>query len=188
MKGLKIIFLFFLLFTYNFSGSQTPITYTVALITPATCSTCCDGVMAITNLSGGACAGVYQIEWSNGYTNTFGGGFCPDSVYSVSVYDFPCSDTTTKTFTFTAVTGINEINIKAELKSFPNPASNTLYIKADQSKLENSEIEVINTLGQTILKLLYKNEIDVSSLTSGCYVLKIITSGRQQFHSKFIKE
>ena len=62
------------------------------------------------------------------------------------------------------------------------------FISSETNEFENSEIEIINYLGQTVLKLIYTSEIDVSELSGGCYILKIITSEKQQFHSKFIKQ
>lgn len=71
---------------------------------------------------------------------------------------------------------------------FPNPVLNILHIESEQYFEAGTEIEITNTLGQTVLKLLYNNEIDVSSISNGCYFLNITTNNNQSFHSKFIKE
>ncbi len=84
--------------------------------------------------------------------------------------------------------GVNEWASKINFKIYPNPVSNTLHIELEQYFGEGSAIEITNTLCQTVLKLPYKNEIDVSLLSKGCYVLKIATSDKQQFYSKFIKD
>jgi hypothetical protein len=85
--------------------------------------------------------------------------------------------------------GVNELREgNADISFFPNPVSNKLYISSEQYFEKGTEIEIINTLAQTVLKLNYSNEIDVSQLSSGCYILKIITSVKAQFNSKFIKE
>lgn len=86
------------------------------------------------------------------------------------------------------LSGINEIENKNNFLIYPNPVSNTLYISSETNEFKDSEIEIINCLGQKVLKSRYKNEIDVSSLASGCYLLKITTAEKRQFHSKFIKE
>lgn len=88
-----------------------------------------------------------------------------------------------------SIVGIAEINEKPKsVFLFPNPASNTLFISSETNEFENSETEITNCLGQIVLKLPYKNEIDVSQLSSGCYVLKITTAEKKQFYSKFLKE
>lgn len=85
-------------------------------------------------------------------------------------------------------TNISELRKKNLATAFPNPTSSVLHLKSEQNKFDNSEIEIINTLGQTVLKLTYKNEIDVSNLPKGCYFLRVKNSDAEKFHSKFIKE
>lgn len=70
----------------------------------------------------------------------------------------------------------------------PNPVSNNLYIESKEMFKDGTDIEITNTLGQTVLKSLYKNEIDVSQLSNGYYVLKIISPTKQHFYSKFVKQ
>ena len=78
-------------------------------------------------------------------------------------------------------------SISKSIKIYPNPVSNTLWITNEQNEFENSEVEITNCLGQVVLKGLFQNEIDVTDLARGCYVLKIISS-EKQFYSKFVKE
>jgi len=187
MKKFTLILLpLFLVSLNNFS--QSPITYSVFISSLPTCSTCCDGVACITAPSGGACAGVYQIQWSNGQTTSCANNFCSASVYSVSVYDFPCGDTTTKTFSMPAYTSIREYENQVQLKVYPNPVSNILIISSDQIEFENPEIKIVNTSGQTVFRGPYSKNIDLSKLTQGFYQLEISTSNKQIYYSKFIKD
>lgn len=71
---------------------------------------------------------------------------------------------------------------------YPNPTSNVLLISNEENNFQNSELEVINYLGQTVLKMSYSNTIDVSELSNGIYTLKIVTEDNQNFYSKFVKE
>jgi hypothetical protein len=84
--------------------------------------------------------------------------------------------------------GVDELMQNNNIRLFPNPVSNKLYISSDVPFENATEIEIINTLGQTVLKLNYTNEIDVSTLSQGYYTLKIISPDKRQFHSKFLKE
>ena len=70
----------------------------------------------------------------------------------------------------------------------PNPTTGSINIDGLSKEFENSEIEITNTLGQTILKLPFSNTIDVSKLPDGFYYLKIVNQNRQTYFSKFIKE
>lgn len=57
-----------------------------------------------------------------------------------------------------------------EYTIFPNPSNNKINI--EMSKVIN-EIQVLNTLGQTLLKLDYTKEIDISGFKPGVYILII---------------
>lgn len=85
-------------------------------------------------------------------------------------------------------TSIQESGIKTKaILIFPNPASDLLYVSTDLNDFENAEMEIINSLGQVVLRSQFKTEINVSDLAKGCYILKISNS-EQQFHSKFVKD
>lgn len=84
--------------------------------------------------------------------------------------------------------GISELDENSSVNIYPNPVTSTLHIDSEQYFEQWTEIEIINTLGQTILKSTYSNDIDVSTLSQGYYILKIISPDKRQFHSKFLKE
>jgi hypothetical protein len=86
-----------------------------------------------------------------------------------------------------ACIGIKEYQ-QSKLRIYPNPVSCTLNILVSSKAIENSQLEIINYLGQTFLKTDYTNTIDVSKLKQGIYTLKIITKDNQSYYSKFIKE
>ncbi len=80
-----------------------------------------------------------------------------------------------------ASVGIKELDKKESIGLYPNPTSSILNIKTNSKTI--SEIEIINSLGQTVLKQKYSESIDVSKLSPGCYFIRINNS-----YSKFIKE
>jgi hypothetical protein len=92
----------------------------------------------------------------------------------------------------TDYTAIKENYLKyKQINIFPNPSSNILNITAPESienEFEHSEIEIMNYMGQTILKLPYASKVIISSLLQGIYVLKISTPKGIFFTSSFIKE
>jgi hypothetical protein len=82
--------------------------------------------------------------------------------------------------------GIKEIkNIETSIKVYPNPSSSTISISGLDT---SSDIEIINTLGQTVLKMPYENTINVSELAQGIYTLRIISRKNQSYYSKFVKQ
>jgi hypothetical protein len=65
------------------------------------------------------------------------------------------------------------------LQLFPNPVSGILHI----GKVNDKEIEVINCLGQSLIKAFDKSEIDVSMLPAGVYFIRVGSA-----IAKFVKE
>lgn len=81
---------------------------------------------------------------------------------------------------------INEINNQQESISFyPNPVNNLLTI--DLLSRDNLEVEILNLLGESILKVKNLNKIDVSALKNGVYFLKLF-KGNNFYIRKFIKQ
>lgn len=88
------------------------------------------------------------------------------------------------------IIGLNVAELKEDffIAAYPNPVADFLHFKLEQIELDNSVIEISNVLGQVVLKLPFTNEIDVSHLTSGYYLLRVKTFTDKLFYSKFIKE
>ncbi|HKR06305.1 MAG TPA: T9SS type A sorting domain-containing protein [Bacteroidia bacterium] len=98
-----------------------------------------------------------------------------------------CTDTYCDTIRLGDVTGISGYtsNVPDFLIS-PNPANNYINISLPA---ENSDcqIEILNTLGKTILKTQNKNTIDVSLFSKGIYFIKVNES-ENLYLQKFIKQ
>lgn len=71
---------------------------------------------------------------------------------------------------------------------FPNPTDHFLNILNKKNDFENSEIEIINSLGQIVLKESFKNQIDISNLSNDCYLIKLITPENESYFSRFVKQ
>lgn len=84
--------------------------------------------------------------------------------------------------------GINELYSQNSINFYPNPVLNTLHIESEKHFEAGTEIEILNTLGQTVLKQSFNKEIDLTTLSSGYYTLKIISPNTSPVISKFIKE
>lgn len=83
---------------------------------------------------------------------------------------------------------INEINDQGGIKIYPNPATNKIYVNSTEK--QDKKMQVFNTIGKCVLQTELNNtvnEIDISSLTKGIYILKIADS-KGTFVKKIIKE
>lgn len=110
-----------------------------------------------------------------------------DGIY-FAVLKVSIGNTVSKKIIKDAFAGIKEFSEGQRMKVYPNPVSINLYISSEQIFDREAEIEITNTLGEAVLNVRCANEINVSQLAQGCYTLKITTSDKQQYHSKFIKE
>ncbi len=79
-------------------------------------------------------------------------------------------------------------NNEDQIFIYPNPTSNKLFISSNQSDLGRSELEIINCFGQVVLKTIYIDEINISSLSQGTYFLRIKFPDSSNSYSKFVKE
>ena len=92
-----------------------------------------------------------------------------------------CFDATALRFKSKPVDVVN--NVKAEGILFPNPAQNEITLKINESF---SNIEIFDSRGRFILASKQKT-IDISSLQSGIYFVKVVTETGRLFTDKFVK-
>lgn len=82
-------------------------------------------------------------------------------------------------------TSVEDINIFNTLYISPNPVSNFLYLKTNK---EFGKIEIYSSLGLKVLETDFKEKIDVSSLSSGIYFLKINNGNTFEIKKFIIKK
>jgi CubicO group peptidase (beta-lactamase class C family) len=83
-------------------------------------------------------------------------------------------------------TSLNEgMDLQNKIVIYPNPAQSELNIMLPVEG--SSEIEIINMLGERVIKVSNQQKIDINQLQNGIYYLRI-TSSNKQFISKFIKQ
>ncbi len=95
-------------------------------------------------------------------------------------------------FTFNGITGINENNNSNQQWSiYPNPVSDKIYIKSEkQYKSNKINLSIYDIDGRVLIqktKISFNDEIDVSMLTKGMYLVEIENSNGKS-SDKFIKE
>ena len=115
-----------------------------------------------------------------------------DTIYGWIFLNTPISfgfgDITIRSWAYQSkAVGITSVEKTNKFRSYPNPVSQFIYLEL-QNALSDSEIEITNYLGQTVLKTEFTNTIDVSKLATGIYTLKIIGKDDQSYYSKFVKE
>ena len=86
----------------------------------------------------------------------------------------------TKSYKTIFLSDNHQIYKNTDLVLYPNPAQNNLTIKTNSTKLENAFVEIMNMMGQSVLKTTFNtNEtIDISTLPNGIYF--VLLAGREQ--------
>ncbi len=74
-----------------------------------------------------------------------------------------------------------------ELTFYPNPAKNRLFINYGSSQKELYSVEIINTTGNIVVSETRSDEINISSLKSGFYLLRVKNEGLYKIY-KFLKK
>ncbi len=81
----------------------------------------------------------------------------------------------------------NNISESQSTEIYPNPASHTIFIKSNSLE-KIKTISIFNTLGQRVIKNnSNENQIDISALENGIYILKVELNGETVIR-KIIKE
>ena len=82
--------------------------------------------------------------------------------------------------------GIEEqMEARPALRLYPNPASNTIHLEGD---FENSQVSIYDLLGRKVYQDEYQDEISVSGLNSGLYLISIVTTEGLVINQKFLIE
>jgi len=82
---------------------------------------------------------------------------------------------------------INSI-AKNEIKIFPNPASQYINIALQNDEIELQKVEILNLSGQLMLREGSVEQMNISSLRSGLYLIKITDENDRVGYYKFIKQ
>jgi hypothetical protein len=88
-------------------------------------------------------------------------------------------------------TGIGDSGLLSQISIYPNPAKETLNVVFENIDISSeTHIELVNSAGSAVLEqdILQKHtRLNISKLTSGVYVLKIIQNGNQNFRKVVVQ-
>jgi len=125
-----------------------------------------DGCLVLA-IQSGALVGGYKSEpsWGGFYFDYWMIKMC-DTTATTSIISFP--------------------ETQSRFSIFPNPANDFITLSFE-NRNHDFNVEIINTLGKTVLSTLNQSKINISKLHSGIYFMKI-TEGKNIYFNKFIKQ
>jgi hypothetical protein len=119
-----------------------------------------------------------EVEWSNGAATPFTTVTVGGTYFVTTTAQNGCQASDTVEVTSDPCVGIEENVI--EFSIFPNPTLDVVFIKTNDSNIEN--FEILNSTGQTVLKGLLNNQpIFVGDLANGAYIIRIYNSEKELF-------
>ena len=127
-----------------------------------------------TNLSQNSLGQVWDI---GGYSDTSSSPsytFPGPGTYTVNLSSYDDCDTIVTSKSITVIqTALTEYDLLEDLSFYPNPASDKIILNA--KSLSGISINIFNILGESLIKIdkLPNNEIEVSSLETGLYLLQL---------------
>lgn len=116
-------------------------------------------------------------------SNVLNFGFVPKNIIANYYKTNPYEGTTLGpiTFHYSSCTGVDEIE-DGSVKTWPNPVSDLLYLDRE------GFAEIYSMDGRLITATESTGTINVSSLSPGCYLLRIKTSDGNKIVKRFVKE
>ena len=140
--------------------------------TDATCISCNDGSIDLT-VTGGILP--YTYLWSNGDTTEDPDSLLP-GVYTVTVANACGMDSDSVEVGY--LSSINEIADNSEINIYPNPTNGFLYITYAKN-IVPKYIRIYNVIGEMVVSIENPktsgiNTIDMSVLTEGTYIIRIL--------------
>jgi hypothetical protein len=119
-----------------------------------------------------------EVEWSNGAATPFTTVTVGGTYFVTTTAQNGCQASDTVEVTSDPCVGIEENVI--EFSIFPNPTLDVVFIKTNDSNIEN--FEILNSTGQTVLKGMLNNQpIFVGDLANGAYIIRIYNSEKELF-------
>lgn len=145
----------------------------------------CGGVAKKFNFKCGA-----PIEWAKLNSLIEGVGFCDNFITTDPNCFFEPLYVYTTYFTCTPTAIVNVSKNKLKINVFPNPASQTLQLKwGEHEQQKMVQWSIRDCLGNTVLENNSgDNQIDISHLSGGIYLIVVKDNEGNGYQAKFIKE
>lgn len=154
-------------------------------ITNASVFGAADGTIAIDSTFGGVAP--YSYFWEDGNAGPFRGNL-PAGTYQVTIMDAD-SCLTVQSFEITAPNQVNNHQLGANIRFFPNPADDLIWIEAPPIS-EQAKFAIYLPTAQAILNVPLTNsrtEVSINGLLPGFYFWEIRDKGLIVASGKFVK-
>ena len=113
------------------------------------------------------------------------------TTYSINVTNvYGCIGSSNVTVNVNACVGLNEL-VSENVSIYPNPNTGVLNITLPTSISQNSSLEIYDAIGKLVVKQTLTNElnsVNISDLTNGIYLFKILNNNNSVKIGKLVKQ
>ena len=133
-----------------------------------------------------------SYTWNTGAT-TLSASVSPSvtTTYTISVSDLNgCNGNSNVTVNVNACVGLNEL-VSESIAVYPNPSNGVLNIALPASISQNATLEIYDAIGKLVVKQTLTNElnsVNISDLTNGIYLFKILNNTNSVKIGKLVKQ
>ncbi|MBK6836031.1 MAG: T9SS type A sorting domain-containing protein [Bacteroidetes bacterium] len=165
----------------SYTITNTSLYSSSGVVTDASCGTCPNGAINLSVTNGAA---PYTYLWSNGLTSQDLINLTPGT-YSVTITG-ASNCVVRDTFIVGSSTSLATIsNANWDVKLFPNPATDAVYLSYYFNKEEGVKLDLTNLIGQSIYKQdiadrAGKIKIDTQQLPNGIYFIRLYNNNRSE--------
>ena len=144
---------------------------------------------------GGVMSAATSFDFTTGMEGAFKPQFTPPSAgsgsFEVTAWIVGDSAATATTCSYVIeFSGINDVKITPQVKTYPNPAKNTLVMEAENNTIK--KIEIYDILGQKVKVEEYDGQpsevkINITDLKEGMYIIQMVTTDDIRVSKSFKK-
>lgn len=150
-----------------------------------------DSALSLTNNTGSSGSFADIQDWISSSDNYIGLKYqtATDTSYGWLRVNCPnASNCTIKDMGFSGIfQSVNELHME-KIIVYPNPSSSSLQFNSNTLIFNEARIEVINALGEIVLKSTLQREITISSIPPGIYTILFYRQNERFFQAKLVKE
>jgi hypothetical protein len=141
-----------------------------------------DGFKLSTNVTGVTYQWYFNGNLINGATAS---SYTPNvnGEYKVAVTLNVCSSTSQNYTLLSTSVSTTTAYLSNQVKVYPNPANNELYLKFDKAPVGDIDIQLLNSVGAVVKSIKTRNKqhmLSVHDLPSGSYIIKILGGNVKQ--------
>ena len=98
-----------------------------------------------------------------------------DTIYYTYTNTYGCAETAFKVVYLPICEGVQQVSDDKSIALYPNPVMEQLFIKTEN--MQPVSVNIYDADGRVVYSMPFKNEIDISELSTGVYFVEVLSEG-----------